>query len=189
MQGLADVAGQRPDVSTFAAYHPDDDFRQFERNSSSSSMTKVLAFSSTSSPLRAKSYARLPFTLQAEKTGGTCSIVPTKRTSVSSTISRVICSVGYSASTGFSRSNEGVVAPRRSVATYSFVWAEVPLSASLPYRCRRAGHRWPKDRAYRHVPLSVSSLPISCTTGNVPWPPTRTTSTRMACQKPIFLLS
>ena len=29
LQGHPDVAGQRPDVSTFAAHHPDDDFRQF----------------------------------------------------------------------------------------------------------------------------------------------------------------
>ena len=90
-------------------------------SNSISSITSVFGFSSTSSPLRARSYARLPSTLQAEKAGGICSIVPTKFFSVSSTSWRVICSVGYVASISFSRSYEGVVAPSCSVAIYSLV--------------------------------------------------------------------
>jgi vitamin B12 transporter len=82
----------------------------------------VRPFHETDLRLRAfyKKSFRLP-TFTAEKRGGTCSILPVNCFRHSSTISRVMCPVGYTASTSVSRSKEGVVAPSIISAIYSLV--------------------------------------------------------------------
>ena len=102
-------------------------------SSSISSITSSLGLISTSLPLRAILYARLPSTLHAEKAGGTCWMRPVNFFNASSTAVRSICSHGYSVSISVSRSKLGVVAPRRIVASYSLTWA---CSSSMRFVAR-----------------------------------------------------
>ena len=140
-----------------------------QRNSSSSSMTRVLAFSSTSSPLRAKSYARLPFTLQAEKTGG-----PRSHRAYE-TNQRFLHHLTRDMFRGILRIHGLLQVERRRGSPQTergHILFRMGLKFLYPLRrLTGADEQYTggqKDRAYRHVPLSVSSLPISCTTGNVP---------------------
>lgn len=65
--------------------------------------------------------------MQAENTGGICWIVPTNVFKTSSTSSRVICSVGYTASISFSKSKDGVVSPNFNVARIHSTLPETPI--------------------------------------------------------------
>ena len=100
----------------------------------------------------ASSYALTPSTDFAEKSGATCSCSPMNRVSAFRMASAVICAYGNILSTSFSRSYDGVVAPKLMPATYS-------LSCD-----------WSRSAIFVALPMHTSSIPVANGSSVPAWP-------------------